>query len=536
MAFRTADTYSTSRGTFNTRKHTFAGKGPAPAGSRKVRAATAATAPTTTISSTGQISTSGFGTRRAARRARRAARASQRRARRITRSLTPGPQRAANQQTPKPPKYTPPPTSKPETFQGKPTAGTPTLGSLQTASRSGTLKVNKAGFLTTPQVRKAGGALKQARKAVRRSQPSLAGLSPAERDAAHYAEVAHRKYPDIPTSVLMSDQRQESGFDPNAVSSAGAFGRSQFIPSTAAEYGVRPGSSKQAKRSQAVGQAHYLHDLGFAQNPQKALSSYSGGYAASDYNDPVLVGAKDYAALDKPGNPRAVKRLAKAKAQAKSVGLNTKPKSKVAGPGRIPSVVYIGHQAEKKFGLHVGENPAFGGVSPVHVSDSYHYRRDAKGRGEAIDASGPPDKMMAFDRWVAQKYGGGVTELFYDPGTSIKDGQVIGSIGGHSDHVHVAVAQPGEHYPGGLPATAGPSGAMFVGYGETAASAAASSQRAAQAAAQGRGRTTSPLQRYRRVTRKLRAIDGPAQADASIAPTGGVSVTALERKYGKAAA
>jgi hypothetical protein len=35
-------------------------------------------------------------------------------------------------------------------------------------------------------------------------------------------------------------------------------------------------------------------------------------------------------------------------------------------------------------GLHVGENPHFGGVTPVHVQGSYHYK------GEAIDVSGDP--------------------------------------------------------------------------------------------------------------------------------------------------
>lgn len=115
----------------------------------------------------------------------------------------------------------------------------------------------------------------------------------------------------IAPSVLAAQQRQESGFNPKAVSSAGAFGVSQFIPSTAASYGVKPGNVK----SQVKGQAKYLTDLGFQKDPQKALSSYSGGYSAGSYNNPVLAGSKDYKQLDRPGkkpNPQDVHKLQKA--------------------------------------------------------------------------------------------------------------------------------------------------------------------------------------------------------------------------------
>lgn len=131
-------------------------------------------------------------------------------------------------------------------------------------------------------------------------------------------------------------------------------------------------------------------------------------------------------------------------AQGKTMARSVKPR-------RIPSVVRIGKIAQNRFGLHVSENPAFDQVDPVHTSGSYHYQRDKKGRGEAIDVSGDSAAMLKFDKFVAKKWGAGVTELFYDPGISIKEGQPIGGIGGHGDHVHVAVAQPGAKFtPGGL--------------------------------------------------------------------------------------
>jgi hypothetical protein len=61
------------------------------------------------------------------------------------------------------------------------------------------------------------------------------------------------------------------------------------------------------------------------------------------------------------------------------------------------TVVELGRLAQS-MGLNVGENPHFGGVDPVHVKTSYHYR------GEAIDVSGSPDKMRAFARKVASLY------------------------------------------------------------------------------------------------------------------------------------
>jgi cell wall-associated NlpC family hydrolase len=164
-------------------------------------------------------------------------------------------------------------------------------------------------------------AVRQAKRQVRRSQPAVKSLSPAERSVVPLARKAHRKYPDVPVSVILAQDRQESDFNPAAISSAGAQGLSQFIPGTAASYGVKYGTGRKEQQSQVTGQAHYLHDLGYAKDPQAALSSYSGGYAASDYNNPVLEGAADYKALDKPGNPKALRRLHQAQVNARKLGL-----------------------------------------------------------------------------------------------------------------------------------------------------------------------------------------------------------------------
>lgn len=454
---------------------------------------------------------------------------------RYTPKVTPGMQKQAAVKI----STTPNLAAEPPSFKGKPTAGTPTRRELQRAARAGTLKVNKKGFATTPQVRLAAGKVKQARKAVRKSGPSLAGLSSSEEKRAAKLDVRIGPKYGIPPSVLMAQQRQESGFNPAAVSSAGAQGISQFIPSTAASYGVEYGTGQPEVKSQIRGQAKLLADSGFATDPKGAMTAYTGGYSDAEYNNPVLEGAADYKALDKRGNPKARRQLAKAQAKAQKLGLRIgkrKAAGKPSGPSRIPSVVYIGKQAEKKFGLSVGENPAFGGVAPVHVTDSYHYRTDSKGRGEAIDVSGDAEKMMAFDHWVARKWGKGVTELFYDPGISIKEGSEIGAIGGHEDHVHVAVAMPGEHIAGGVATgpAAGPGGAVFVGYGSSAPAAEASSARARKAAAKGKGRTHSPMERYWNISHRLKSVGVGRRV--ALKDTSSPTLKALEEKYGAKAA
>lgn len=53
----------------------------------------------------------------------------------------------------------------------------------------------------------------------------------------------------------------------------------------------------------------------------------------------------------------------------------------------------------KEMGLHVGEHKKFGGVAPVHVKNSNHYR------DQAIDVSGDPKRLAAYARRVAKLYG-----------------------------------------------------------------------------------------------------------------------------------
>src|SRR5215216_4241584 len=85
MPFRTKNTVTTPKGTYNFRRKTYGGRGKAPSGSKKVRAPTIASVPVVTTSPSGHVSTQNFASPHAASQAKRQARSSQRRVRRVER-------------------------------------------------------------------------------------------------------------------------------------------------------------------------------------------------------------------------------------------------------------------------------------------------------------------------------------------------------------------------------------------------------------------------------------------------------------------
>ena len=90
--------------------------------------------------------------------------------------------------------------------------------------------------------------------------------APIERSAARW---------NVSGAMLAAQLMAESGFDPDAVSSAGALGIAQFIPSTAAAYGLRNPFNPVAAID---AQAHLMSDLlrRFRSIPL-ALAAYSAG-------------------------------------------------------------------------------------------------------------------------------------------------------------------------------------------------------------------------------------------------------------------
>ncbi len=62
----------------------------------------------------------------------------------------------------------------------------------------------------------------------------------------------------IPVQIFLNQINQESGFNPNAVSSAGALGIAQFLPSTAAGLGINPRDPNQSLRGASQLMASYI--------------------------------------------------------------------------------------------------------------------------------------------------------------------------------------------------------------------------------------------------------------------------------------
>ena len=561
MPARTGNTYTVPGGVVKRGKSgkakTYTGSGPAPAGTKKVVEKSYSEVSTVTVASDGSVSTSGYGRKSAAKRAVRAQKKRARRVRAIVAQTTQGPKKPSAKvmppkrykaPLPKPSKASripnpdpakavissvPNPNAKPPTFQGHKTAGEPSRRELQKAAKKGALRVNRKGHVTTPRIRKVGGELRRLRSKARSSNAPLPGLDPEQTKVARKVLKTGQKQGASRKELLAAAETGlvESGFRNLNYGDAGSLGWRQERTSI---YG------SQEPRNVKAGARNFFEESvsdtggarGRGQTAGELAQTIQGSAFPERYDEHKPEAAAILNAFEKGSlKPAQQKKLRVVSKEAQKLGLKTaKPKgSKAAGPSRIPSVVYIGKQAEKKFGLHVGENPAFGGVEPVHTSGSYHYRTDREGRGEAIDVSGDPAQMMAFDQWVARKWGKGVTELFYDPGTSIKEGTEIGAIGGHGDHVHVAVAMPGEKIAGGM--TAGPGGAVFVGYGSSASAAEASATNAQKAASKGKAKRVSPWKRYWQKMKTLQDL-GVGESPTTTPHSSGSVLDELERKYG----
>ena len=97
----------------------------------------------------------------------------------------------------------------------------------------------------------------------------------------------------VPWQLLAAQLQQESGYDPNAVSGAGAQGIAQFMPATAQQYGLTDPFDPTAS---IYAQAHLMSDLynqfgdwGIALagynwgggNVQNAMDTYGSGWLAN---------------------------------------------------------------------------------------------------------------------------------------------------------------------------------------------------------------------------------------------------------------
>jgi soluble lytic murein transglycosylase-like protein len=106
------------------------------------------------------------------------------------------------------------------------------------------------------------------------SQSAVPSFVPAK-----YASIiaAAAQHWNVGAALLGAQLKQESGFDPNARSGAGAIGIAQFMPGTAATYGLTPAEALDPAKA-IPAQAHLMHDLlrQFGSVPL-ALAAYNAG-------------------------------------------------------------------------------------------------------------------------------------------------------------------------------------------------------------------------------------------------------------------
>ncbi|HEY0797891.1 MAG TPA: lytic transglycosylase domain-containing protein [Candidatus Baltobacteraceae bacterium] len=115
-----------------------------------------------------------------------------------------------------------------------------------------------------------------------RANPRLHPLDALEL-AAHAVALAHAY--DLPYGFFCATLLQESAFDPDAVSSAGAIGIAQFTLDTADSYDVDPFDWRDAMRGSASLLARYVRAYrGVYSDPYAAaLAAYNAGPGAVSY-------------------------------------------------------------------------------------------------------------------------------------------------------------------------------------------------------------------------------------------------------------
>lgn len=99
------------------------------------------------------------------------------------------------------------------------------------------------------------------------------GLNPAYKEFESLYQSASSQY-GVPLNILLWQGQRESNFDPSAVSSAGAVGIAQFMPATAAQFGIDPLNPAQSINAQAQYMSQLYNEFG---NWTAALAAYNWG-------------------------------------------------------------------------------------------------------------------------------------------------------------------------------------------------------------------------------------------------------------------
>lgn len=227
----------------------------------------------------------------------------------------------------------------------------------------------------------------------------------ASKSARKIVKKAAKKY-GVKPRLLWGVYGTESSFGKDlSTSSAGAQGHFQFIPSTAREYGVKPGSLK----SSAKGAAHYLSDLGVQGDKKAALNSYSGG-GGSTYASTVKGYAKDYSDPGKVGKKTAAKAPPKSKYEM------------TREPGKIKTVPGESHATERQAALRdylLDPETQHDPDAPLRLALSVRGLQDEPDTTRFVKGKKTKSKAPQQDQRTSRQGGGGVVAPLkdLDPGS-----------------------------------------------------------------------------------------------------------------------
>lgn len=312
----------------------------------------------------------------------------------------------------------------------------------------------------------------------------------------HFAQ----KY-NVPWQLFRAMINQESGWNPKAVSPAGAIGFGQLMPGTAQGLGVNPYNPRQNLKGSAMYLSNQYNTFG---NWKQALAAYNAGpgavssgawkgypetrnyvhsimgaYQGPNYTGPgssfTNAGARGSFFAPKPGSMDAIQRKQAALSllasipgsgldealgaalgkkigqglQFKRYGFNIPGGANLQGAALMRAIIGL---AEKR-GFSVAENPLLGPVAGGHVKGSYHYQTfpGHPHVGRAIDinwsgASGPhalseQAALLGLFRLIRQRYGLSPFQELLLPGRTYFAGSPLSrtTYSGHEDHFHLAI-------------------------------------------------------------------------------------------------
>lgn len=229
---------------------------------------------------------------------------------------------------------------------------------------------------------------------------------------------------------------EESNFNPNARSPAGATGIAQIMPGTARGWGVNPNDPRASLNAAARAMAQYVRQYGSYRN---ALVAYNAGPGrvgkplydeTRNYINKILGGGQGQTQVG-PGE---------------SVGVPDAPPPEDSGSDLMAVIQQLNEAAAPLRDDGGSVLDSFGGPDPL---------QDPAGSNMALfqrlinrrSASEPDPEATSFD--VPEGDGGSgrggglgnnlkIFEMFYDPGINLDNGQRTKAIGGHGGHVHVA--------------------------------------------------------------------------------------------------